>query len=142
MKDQPAAAIATPPDPGSDTKLDESLWVWGSEATEKRLKAWNFKGLGAWNHACWKYRATPYTECLNIWKSLWVKGQLKPIFDPDWDSQVEALVKPQIRGLLENVFAKDKGNSYTRLVPWRLQPYCRIGLCSAFLSTRQMSRNC
>src|SRR5438876_12438762 len=37
MKDQPAAATATPPDPGSDTKLDESLWVWGSEATEKRL---------------------------------------------------------------------------------------------------------
>lgn len=73
-----------------------SRWV---EATERRLKTWHFRGLGAWNHACWKYRATPYTECLNIWKSLQVKGKLKPIFDPDWDRQVEALVKPQIRGL-------------------------------------------
>src|SRR5690348_16421378 len=62
-------------------------------ATERRLKAWNFRGMGAWNHACWKYRATPYTECLNIWKSLWVKGKLKPIFDPDWDKQVGDLVR-------------------------------------------------
>jgi len=71
-------------------------WV---EATERRLKTWRFRGLGAWNHACWKYRTTPYTECLNIWKSLWVNGKPKPIFDPDWNSQVEALVKPQIRAL-------------------------------------------
>src|SRR5512140_3838888 len=42
-------------------------WV---EKTESRLKAWGLKGLGAWNHRLWRYRDVPYTECLNIWKSL------------------------------------------------------------------------
>src|SRR5690348_4464166 len=60
-----------------------SLMGW-VEATERRLAAWGMKGMGAWNHPLWKYRMTPFTECLNIWKSLWVDGKLKPIFDPDW----------------------------------------------------------
>ncbi len=75
-----------------------SLFGW-IEETERRLKSWGMKGLGAWNHGLWRYRETPFTECLNIWKSLWVKGKLKPIFDADWNQTVEDLVKPQIRGL-------------------------------------------
>ena len=38
MKEQPAApGTATQPDRTADTKLDESLWVWGTSATEPRL---------------------------------------------------------------------------------------------------------
>ncbi|MEK7474277.1 MAG: beta-galactosidase [Candidatus Coatesbacteria bacterium] len=71
-------------------------WV---EKTESRLKAWGLKGLGAWNHRLWRYRDVPYTECLNIWKSLNDSHGLKGIFDADWATQAENLIRPQIEEL-------------------------------------------
>ncbi len=71
-------------------------WV---RRTEARLRTWGFKGLGAWNHRLWHYRELPFTESLNIWKSMRVKGGIKPIFDPDWEIQVEKKIAPQIRSL-------------------------------------------
>lgn len=71
-------------------------WI---KETQERLRAWGMKGLGAWNHRLWRYADTPYTECLNIWKSLWVNGKMMPIFDPGWDRAVENLVRPQIAAL-------------------------------------------
>jgi len=71
-------------------------WV---ERTEARLEAWGLKGLGAWNHRLWHHRETPFTECLNVWKSLNDQHGLKGIFDTDWGNQAEALIKPQIEEL-------------------------------------------
>lgn len=34
---QAVTATATPPERSAETKLDKSLWVWGTEATEPRL---------------------------------------------------------------------------------------------------------
>jgi len=72
-----------------------SLHAWILQ-TERRLKDWGMKGLGAWNHPLWKYRSVPFTESLNIAKSLNVKDGLKPFFDRDYESQADALVRPQI----------------------------------------------
>ena len=71
-------------------------WV---EKTEARLKAWGLKGLGAWNHRLWRYRKTPFTECLNIQKSLNDKHGHKGVFDANWEKTVEDLVRPQIEEL-------------------------------------------
>ena len=75
-----------------------SLHAWILQ-TEKRLKDWGMKGLGSWNHQLWRYRSVPFTECLNIWKSLQGRRGLKPIFDHDWEAQAEALIRPQVERL-------------------------------------------
>jgi len=73
-----------------------SLGKW-LERTEKRLKDWGFKGLGAWNDPLWHRTDIRFTESLNIYKSLkWEPRGLKPVFDADWESSVESLVKPQV----------------------------------------------
>lgn len=72
-----------------------SLAAWISQ-TEDRLRDWGFKGLGAWNHRLWRFRDVPYTESLSIWHSLWVGGQLKPVYDPDWEKAVDDVVRPAI----------------------------------------------
>ena len=68
-----------------------SLQKW-IERTERRLRDWGFKGLGAWNHQLWRYRRLPYTVSLNIWKSLKL-----PVFNRDWEEQVDRFIAPQIR---------------------------------------------
>ncbi|HEY3234910.1 MAG TPA: hypothetical protein VGJ84_09335 [Polyangiaceae bacterium] len=69
-------------------------WI---ENTEKRLADWGFKGLGAWNHELWRYRDVPFTESLNVWNSLWVDGQLKPVFDTDWEAAADKAIKENVR---------------------------------------------
>jgi hypothetical protein len=66
-------------------KLYGSKEKW-ADITEKRLKGWGFKGLGAWNDWLWHKRSLPFTDSLNIWKSLERDGGLKPIYDADWDA--------------------------------------------------------
>lgn len=68
-----------------------SLPGWIAQ-TEKRLRDWGFRGLGAWNHRLWNYRAVPYSHSLNIFKS--VKG---PVFSSGWEERLERFVAPQVR---------------------------------------------
>src|SRR5207253_3021880 len=68
----------------------DGIRLYGSEerwadVTEKRLKQWGFKGLGAWNSWLWHKRGLPFTDSLNTWKSLQRNGGLKPIYDADWE---------------------------------------------------------
>jgi hypothetical protein len=74
----------------------EERWA---EATEKRLRAWGFKGLGAWNSWSWHQRSLPFTESLNIWKSLQRDGGLKPIYDRDWEAMAGKAIRERVAKL-------------------------------------------
>ncbi len=91
---------------------DLQKWI---ERTQSRLQGWGFRGLGAWNHPLWHWRALPFTECLNIWKGL----GMKPIFDADWEEKAEALIKEQCQRLkrLPGLVGYFLDNE----IPWRLE---------------------
>ncbi len=95
-----------------------SLMKWVDE-TESRLKSWGLKGLGAWNHKLWRYRETPFTECLNIFKSMHVKGGLKPVYDADWAATVEKNIKPHIESMRD--CPSLVGWFLDNEIPWRLE---------------------
>jgi len=72
-----------------------SLAKW-IERTEKRLKGWGFKGLGAWNDSLWHKTGMPFTESLNLWKSYGDGKSPNPVFSPEWERNMEERIKSQV----------------------------------------------
>ncbi len=75
---------------------DLGKWI---SRTQKRLAHWGFKGLGAWNDSLWHRAGIPFTESLNVWKSLYDKRGLKAIWDADWEKRAEEHIAPQVARL-------------------------------------------
>jgi hypothetical protein len=69
---------------------DLQAWI---KSTEKRLKDWGFKGLGAWNHSLWHWRGVPFTDSLSVWRKAKRDGKMKPVFDSDFESRVNEIIE-------------------------------------------------
>lgn len=76
-------------------KKDEGF----AERTEKRLKQWGFRGVGAWNGWTWRDRQVPFTESLGIWSGMKSEYGLKPVYDTDWDAQALERVTKRVARL-------------------------------------------
>jgi hypothetical protein len=73
---------------------DLQAWI---KSTEKRLKDWGFKGLGAWNHSLWHWRGVPFTDSLSVWRIAKRDDKMKPVFDSDFESRVDEVIKEATR---------------------------------------------
>ena len=72
---------------------DLQAWI---QSTQSRLKDWGFKGLGSWNHGLWYWRGVPFTDSLSVWRIAQRDGWLKPVFDKDFESTVDGIVKKAV----------------------------------------------
>ncbi|MES2202227.1 MAG: hypothetical protein V4498_08245 [candidate division FCPU426 bacterium] len=72
--------------------LGGDLQAWITR-TQARLKEWGFRGLGAWNHDLWHWRGIPLTDSLSVWRIAQRDGKMKPVFDLDFESRVDEIIK-------------------------------------------------